>query len=156
MGLTPIGALAAGIETVYQDLSLLPNLSVEENVALTQQLVAPTAASRGVSTSRVCGRRPSCIEDVGLPTEPAFWRHPSKNSPSQAAPAHCHCRAIASDAGLVIMDEPTTALDAARSGQPHPRRARPARQGRVCPFRHAQASTNAGDRRAGDHQCGTA
>ena len=38
--LTPVAALAAGIETVYQDLSLLPNLSVAENVGLTQQLVA--------------------------------------------------------------------------------------------------------------------
>ena len=32
--LSPIQSLEAGIETVYQDLSLLPNLSVEENVAL--------------------------------------------------------------------------------------------------------------------------
>ena len=38
--LTPIQSLAAGIETVYQDLSLLPNLTVAENVALTEQLVS--------------------------------------------------------------------------------------------------------------------
>src|SRR3954471_16676039 len=37
--LTPLQALALGIETVYQDLSLLPNLSVAENVALSEQLV---------------------------------------------------------------------------------------------------------------------
>ena len=37
--LTPIQSLAAGIETVYQDLSLIPNLSVAENVALSEQLV---------------------------------------------------------------------------------------------------------------------
>jgi len=33
--LSPLQALAAGIETVYQDLSLLQNLSVAENVELT-------------------------------------------------------------------------------------------------------------------------
>ena len=32
--LTPIQSLAAGIETVYQDLSLLPNLTVAENVTV--------------------------------------------------------------------------------------------------------------------------
>ena len=37
--LTPIEALTAGIETVYQDLSLIPNMTVAENVALSQQLV---------------------------------------------------------------------------------------------------------------------
>ena len=33
--LSALESLAAGIETVYQDLSLLPNMSVAENVALT-------------------------------------------------------------------------------------------------------------------------
>ncbi|WP_164853717.1 ATP-binding cassette domain-containing protein, partial [Paraburkholderia kirstenboschensis] len=36
--LSALEALAAGIETVYQDLSLLPNMSVAENVALTSEL----------------------------------------------------------------------------------------------------------------------
>src|ERR1700744_2590728 len=38
--LSPLESLAAGIETVYQDLSLLPNMSVAENVALTVELAA--------------------------------------------------------------------------------------------------------------------
>lgn len=38
--LSPLEALTLGIETVYQDLSLLPNMSVAENVALSEQLVA--------------------------------------------------------------------------------------------------------------------
>src|SRR5580698_11057579 len=36
--LSALQSLAAGIETVYQDLSFLPNLSVAENVALTSEL----------------------------------------------------------------------------------------------------------------------
>src|SRR3954466_14448236 len=36
--LSALESLAAGIETVYQDLSLLPNMNVAENVALTSEL----------------------------------------------------------------------------------------------------------------------
>ena len=46
--LSPLGALSAGIETVYQDLSLLPNLSVAENISLSQQLV-----ERGIRVNAV-------------------------------------------------------------------------------------------------------
>src|SRR5262245_5315672 len=38
--LTPLQALSAGIETVYQDLSLLPNMNVAENIGLTSELAA--------------------------------------------------------------------------------------------------------------------
>jgi simple sugar transport system ATP-binding protein len=50
--LSPIMALASGIETVYQDLLLLPNLTVEENVALGEQLVGGMAAFCAVLIGR--------------------------------------------------------------------------------------------------------
>lgn len=55
--LTPVAALAAGIETVYQDFSLLPNLSVAENVGLTQQLVAASGKLARRLDLDECARR---------------------------------------------------------------------------------------------------
>lgn len=110
-GLTPIGALAAGIETVYQDLSLLPNLSVEENVALTQQLVASNGSlARRLDLKGLRETAVRALKDVGLPTEPAFLATPVEELPIATRQLIAIARAIASDAGLVIMDEPTTAL----------------------------------------------
>ncbi|MGZ2437809.1 ABC-type sugar transport system ATPase subunit [Sinorhizobium medicae] len=110
-GLTPIGALAAGIETVYQDLSLLPNLSVEENVALTQQLVASNGRlARRLDLKVLRETSIRALKEVGLPTEPAFLSTPVEELPIATRQLIAIARAIASDAGLVIMDEPTTAL----------------------------------------------
>ena len=68
--LNPIAALKAGIETVYQDLSLLPNLSVEENVALNQQLVEGDGRLfRGVSGTRLRATARAALAKVDLPTD---------------------------------------------------------------------------------------
>ena len=57
--LTPIESLAAGIETVYQDLSLIPNMTVAENVALSEQLVRSGMGGwAACSTALACARRP--------------------------------------------------------------------------------------------------
>ncbi|MGO6747301.1 sugar ABC transporter ATP-binding protein [Rhizobium ruizarguesonis] len=109
--LTPVGALAAGIETVYQDLSLLPNLSVAENVALTRQLVASGGSlSRRLDLKALKETAIQALEAVNLPTDPAFLATPVEELPIATRQLIAIARAIASDAGLVIMDEPTTAL----------------------------------------------
>ncbi|MGA1801679.1 sugar ABC transporter ATP-binding protein [Rhizobium sp. HT1-10] len=109
--LTPIGALAAGIETVYQDLSLLPNLSVAENVALTRQLVASGGSlARRLDLKALKQTAISALEAVNLPTDPEFLITPVEELPIATRQLIAIARAIASHAGLVIMDEPTTAL----------------------------------------------
>ena len=71
--LTPIQALAAGIETVYQDLSLLPNLTVAENVALNEQLVnANGRLARLFDRRRLRETAERALAAAGLPTDRAF------------------------------------------------------------------------------------
>lgn len=109
--LDPIGALAAGIETVYQDLSLLPNLNVAENIALTQQLVASNGRlSRRLDRKLLKATAVKALETINLPTSQAFLDTPVEMLPIATRQLIAIARAIASDAGLVIMDEPTTSL----------------------------------------------
>ena len=109
--LSAIEALCAGIQTVYQDLSLLPNLSVSENIALTQQL----AESRGrlgrrLALSRLTDTAARALTAVNLPTDRSFLSTRTDELPIATRQLIAIARAIATDAKLVIMDEPTTAL----------------------------------------------
>lgn len=109
--LDPLGALEAGIETVYQDLSLFPNLSVAENVALSAQLVgARGRLARGLSWARLREAAGAALERVRLPTTPAFLDTPVETLPIATRQLIAIARAVVSRAGLVIMDEPTAAL----------------------------------------------
>jgi simple sugar transport system ATP-binding protein len=109
--LTPIQSLSAGIETVYQDLSLLPNMTVAENVALTEQLVRA-----GGRLSRLFDRRQlhetaaRALEAVGLPSDRNFLREIVADLPLASRQLVAIARVIATRAKLVIMDEPTTSL----------------------------------------------
>lgn len=109
--LTPIQALGAGIETVYQDLSLLPNLTVAENVALNEQLVGA-----GGRLTRLFDRRKlrqtaeRALSAVGLPSTRVFLDTVVSDLPLASRQLVAIARAIATRAKLVIMDEPTTSL----------------------------------------------
>ena len=109
--LTPVGALAAGIETVYQDLSLLPNLSVAENVGLTRELVLGGGRlARPLGLRRLRDTAVRGLSAVHLPTDRAFLHTRVDELPIATRQLVAIARAVASDARLVIMDEPTTAL----------------------------------------------
>ena len=109
--LTPIQSLAAGIETVYQDLSLLPNLTVAENVALNEQLVdANGRLARLFDRKRLKETAEKALAIVGLPTGRAFLHTIVSDLPLASRQLVAIARAIATRAKLVIMDEPTTSL----------------------------------------------
>lgn len=109
--LTPIQSLAAGIETVYQDLSLLPNLTVAENVALNEQLVdANGRLARLFDRKRLKETAERALAVVGLPTDRAFLTTIVSELPLALRQLIAIARAIATRAKLVIMDEPTTSL----------------------------------------------
>lgn len=109
--LSPIQALSAGIETVYQDLSLLPNLTVAENVALGEQLVSGGGRlARLFDISRLRQTAASALAAVGLPTDRDFLGTIVSDLPLASRQLVAIARAIATRAKLVIMDEPTTSL----------------------------------------------
>jgi simple sugar transport system ATP-binding protein len=109
--LTPIQSLRAGIETVYQDLSLLPNLTVAENVALNEQLVdANGRLARRVDHKRLKQTAEKALAAAGLPTDRGFLNTIVSDLPLASRQLVAIARAIATRAKLVIMDEPTTSL----------------------------------------------
>nr|WP_245445043.1 sugar ABC transporter ATP-binding protein [Mesorhizobium soli] len=109
--LTPIQSLAAGIETVYQDLSLLPNLTVAENVALSEQLVnAGGRLALLFDRKRLKETAERALAAAGLPTDRAFLNTIVSDLPLASRQLVAIARAIATRAKLVIMDEPTTSL----------------------------------------------
>ena len=109
--LTPIQSLAAGIETVYQDLSLLPNLTVAENVALNEQLVNGNGRLlRLFDRKRLKETAERALAAAGLPTDRTFLNTIVSDLPLASRQLVAIARAIATRAKLVIMDEPTTSL----------------------------------------------
>ena len=109
--LTPIMALDAGIETVYQDLSLLPNLTVAENVALGEQLVAGHGRLlRRLDRTQMNRSAAAALARVGLDPDAALLATRVSDLPLAMRQRVAIARAIASEARLVIMDEPTTSL----------------------------------------------
>lgn len=109
--LDPIGALAAGIETVYQDLSLMPNMTVAENIGLTEQLAASNGhLARRLDRGRLAGTAARALQTIGLPAGPDFLETPVAELPLATRQLIAIARAVATRARLVIMDEPTTSL----------------------------------------------
>ncbi|WP_417447249.1 sugar ABC transporter ATP-binding protein [Kangiella sp.] len=109
--LSPMAALEAGIETVYQDLSLLPNLTVAENVALGEQLVAGKGRLLyRLDHQKIKQTAIAALRKVGLEADQTLLGKTISDLPLAIRQRVAIARAIASDARLVIMDEPTTSL----------------------------------------------
>lgn len=109
--LTPLESLAAGIETVYQDLSLLPNMSVAENVGLTSELAEHAGRLARTFDRRELARTAErALKAVGLPGDADFQSTLIEQLPLATRQLVAIARAIASEAKFVIMDEPTTSL----------------------------------------------
>ena len=109
--LTPIESLAAGIETVYQDLSLIPNMTVAENVALSEQLVHGNGRLARLLDRAMLGETARhALKSVDLPHTDVFLDTVVADLPLAVRQLVAIARAIATKAKLVIMDEPTTSL----------------------------------------------
>jgi len=101
---TPHEAQQAGISTVYQEIDLLPNLSVAENICLGRE------PRRGgvVSYRLMQNRAREVLADLGVDIDPAstLGGHPLAIQQLVAL-----ARAISADVKVLVLDEPTSSLD---------------------------------------------
>jgi simple sugar transport system ATP-binding protein len=102
--LNPRQSAAAGIMVIFQDFSLFPNLTVAENIGFASEL---HAGRRLVDRGRVRDLAARTLARVGVAI-PLDTRVESLSVAHKQLVAIC--RALASEARLIIMDEPTTAL----------------------------------------------
>lgn len=102
--LTPLSAMKAGIQVIYQDFSLFSNLTVAENIMMTSSM---TDKKSFYSRSYTTQHARTIVDPLGvaLPLE-AYVEQLSVADKQLTA----ICRALAGNAKLLIMDEPTTAL----------------------------------------------
>jgi simple sugar transport system ATP-binding protein len=103
-GITPALAKALGIHVIYQDLSLFPNLSVAENIAVDQVLHGLARPVHRRSMRRVAA---ATLARLGftLPLD-----RPVASFSIAERQIIAICRGLASRARLLIMDEPTASL----------------------------------------------
>lgn len=101
---TPTDAIRAGIQVIYQDFSLFPNLTAAENIAMLSELASRRRLS---SRRRIREAAERIVGELGLHIDlDADVEHLSVADRQLIA----ICRALVGDARVLIMDEPTTAL----------------------------------------------
>ncbi|TML88591.1 MAG: sugar ABC transporter ATP-binding protein [Actinobacteria bacterium] len=102
--LTPRQAIALGIEVIFQDFSLFPNLSAAENIAISTHVAERRKVVRDVDSRRIAEEVVSRI-GIRLDLDAAVEELSVADRQLTAI-----CRALAQEARIIFMDEPTTAL----------------------------------------------
>jgi simple sugar transport system ATP-binding protein len=103
-GHAAIDSIHKGIEVIYQDLSLFPNLTVAENISLSQIIAA---GNRFINWKEVQSIAEKAMARIGV----AIPLHELVADISIAdQQLVAICRALTHDIKLVIMDEPTASL----------------------------------------------
>ena len=102
--ITPAESIREGIQIIYQDFSVFPNLSVSENIALSAMA---NDKDKIISKKKMDRIAISALEriSVSLPLE-----RPVEELSVAGKQIVAIARGIAQDAKLLVMDEPTTAL----------------------------------------------
>jgi len=102
--LTPIEAILNGVQVIYQDFSVFPNLSVMENLALNSELAGKRKLVNWHRFRQIAEKAVAKIDfKVDLDQRVGQLSVADKQLVAIS-------RALMSDAKLIIMDEPTTAL----------------------------------------------
>ncbi len=97
-------AIAAGLSVIYQDFSLFPNLSVAENIALLKSTAARERWHRARADRRLAEET---LARMGVDIDPSTL---VELLPVASKQLVAIARALANDARVIVMDEPTTAL----------------------------------------------
>lgn len=102
--MNPSSAITSGVQVIYQDFSLFPNLTVGENIVLTRSV-----AERQRLYRRSAGRprAQAIVDELGIDLDLDLEVGDLSVADRQLTAI---CRALVNDARVIIMDEPTTAL----------------------------------------------
>jgi len=100
----PIEAIHHGIQAIYQDLSLFPNLTVAENLAINSLLARGKKWLNWSQVRRIAG---TALQQIGVKIDPSAEIAQLPVAERQLVAV---ARALLQRARLIIMDEPTTAL----------------------------------------------
>lgn len=101
---SPAAAQAAGISTVYQEVNLVPNLTVAENMMLGRE-----PRRLGLIDHRAMNRQAGAtLERLGLDVDP---RSTLGDHPIAVQQLVAIARAVDVEARVLILDEPTSSLD---------------------------------------------
>lgn len=99
-----IDSIGHGIEVIYQDLSLFPNLTVAENIAMSAMVSSNRKFLALSEYTRIATDAMNLI-GINLPLDATVGRLSVSEQQLVAI-----CRALTGELRLLIMDEPTTAL----------------------------------------------
>lgn len=102
--ITPSQSMSEGIQVIYQDFSLFPNLSVAENIGLSYHMLENKKAFN-LKKSKEIARK--SLERIGVEME---LDRLVEDLPVAQKQIVAIARAIMQDAKLIIMDEPTATL----------------------------------------------
>jgi ABC-type sugar transport system, ATPase component len=102
--ITPAEATKLGIQVIYQDMSIFPNLTVMENLAINSEI---TAGRKLVNRKRWETTAKEALSKIGYRIDLYAKMGELSVADKQLVAI---CRALLFDAKLIIMDEPTTAL----------------------------------------------
>lgn len=97
-------AIEHGIQVIYQDFSLFPNLTVAENIGLPDLVARHRRLVRSAEVYRIAQ---SALEQIGVSLDLSAR---VENLSVAARQLTAIARALAQDARVIFMDEPTTAL----------------------------------------------
>lgn len=102
---SPIDAQRAGVSTVYQEINLVPYLSVAENIYLGRQ---PRRALFGIRWREIRQRATAALEYLGITIDVS---RPLASYSTAIQQMTAIARALDLQARLLILDEPTSSLD---------------------------------------------
>jgi monosaccharide-transporting ATPase len=102
---SPIESQIGGISTIYQEVSLIPYLSVTENIFMGRE---PKGKFGAINWKLAHKESESILNEMGIKVN---VREPVENLSAAVQQMVSIARAVSMNAKLVVMDEPTSSLD---------------------------------------------